>query len=136
MYTQKYINKKIKKCVTVCHCLLLFCNPNIFAGVVVASRLLSVTMADADDTSEPDESCFSVPIIARLTVHTGGGPGSKKKATRKDTKTKEFSHVFRATKANYLEFLNTFLVKHHIHSKLRVTDRRRYTCKMQVPPST
>ena len=88
-----------------------------------------------DNSSEPDESGFSVPIIARLTVHIGG-QGNKKKATKKDTKTKEFSHTFYATKTNYLEFLTTFLTKHHINNKLRVTDRRRYTCKMQVPPST
>ena len=89
--------------------------------------------ASVENTPEPDDS-FSVPIIARLTVHVGG-QGGKKKATKKDTKTKEFSHVFRATKENYLEFLNAFLTKHHIGNKLRVTDRRRYTCKMQVPPS-
>ena len=80
-------------------------------------------------------SNFSVPIVARLIVHIAG-QGSKKKTTRKDTKTKEFAHTFCATKTNYLEFLTTILTKHHIGNRLQVTDRRRYTCKMQVPPST
>ena len=90
--------------------------------------------SSANNSPEPEESSFSVPIIARLTVHITG-QGSKKKTTKKDTKTKEFSHTFSATKTNYLEFLTTFLTKHHIGNKLQVTDRRRYTCKMQVPPS-
>jgi hypothetical protein len=99
--------------------------------------LPSVTMAaSANNSPEPEdsESCFVVPIIARLTVHIAGH-GNKKKTTRKDTKTKEFSHTFSVTKSNYLAFLMTFLTKHHINNKLQVTDRRRYTCKMQVPPS-
>ncbi|KAF8494901.1 hypothetical protein F5888DRAFT_1616438 [Russula emetica] len=90
--------------------------------------------SSADKSPEPDEFSFSAPIIACLTVHIAG-QGSKKKITKKDTKTKEFSHIFCATKSNYLEFLTTFLTKHHIGNKLRVTDRRHYTCKMQVPPS-
>jgi ribosomal protein S7 len=85
------------------------------------------------NSPEPEEISFSVPIIARLIVHiTSHG---KKKTTKKDTKTKEFSHTFSATKSNYLEFLTTVLTKHHIGNKLEVTHRRRYTCKMQVPPS-
>ena len=92
--------------------------------------------ASANNSPEPEdsESCFAVPIIARLTVHIAGH-GNKKKTTRKDTKTKEFSHTFSVTKSNYLAFLTTFLTKHYINNKLQVTDRRRYTCKMQVPPS-
>ena len=91
--------------------------------------------SNMDNTPEPIETEFSVPIIARLTVHIAG-QGNKKKATKKDIKTKEFSHTFSATKPNYLEFLTAFLTKHHIGNKLRVTERRRYTCKMQVPPAT
>lgn len=90
--------------------------------------------SSAHNSPEPDESAFLVPIIARLTVHLAGH-GNKKKTTKKDTKTKEFSHTFSATKTNYLEFLTTFLSKHHISNKFQVTDRRRYTCKIQVPPS-
>ena len=90
----------------------------------------------AGNIPEPEELSFSVPIVARLIVHITTGHGTKKKTTKKDTKTKEFVHLFRATKSNYLEFLTTLLTKHHINNKLQVTDRRRYTCKMQVPPST
>jgi hypothetical protein len=102
------------------------------AGTNVATLSLP-TMA----SPEPDESCFSVLIIARLIVHiTAGSHGNKKKTTKRETKTKEFSHMFAATKSNYLELLSTILTKHHIGNRLQITDRRRYTFKMQVPPST
>ena len=91
--------------------------------------------SSAGNSPEPNDTHFSVPIIARLTVHIAG-QGNKKKTTKKDIKTKEFSHTFSVTKSNYLDFLTTFLTKHHIGNKLQVTDRRRYTCKMQVPPLT
>jgi hypothetical protein len=92
-------------------------------------------MASSTNKSpEPDEFSFSVPIIARLIVHIANHRG-KKKTTNKDTKTKEFAHTFCATKANYIEFLTTVLTKHHIGNKFQVTEHRRYTCKMQVPPS-
>jgi hypothetical protein len=98
-------------------------------------QLPSVAMATSENnTPGPEDSTFSVPIIARLIVHTTK-QANKKKTTKKDTKTKEFTHTFSATKSNYLEFLSTILTKHHIGNKLQVTDRRRYTCKMQVPPS-
>ena len=76
--------------------------------------------SSADNSPEADVSTFSVPIIARLTVHIAG-QGGKKKTTKKDTKTKEFSHSFSATKPNYLDFLTTVLTKHHMGHKLRVT---------------
>ena len=88
---------------------------------------------------EESDSSFSVLIIARLTVHAasqGINKGNnRKKATKKETKMKEFMHTFSATKANYLELLTALLTKHHIGNRLQVMDRRRYTCKMQVPPS-
>jgi len=90
--------------------------------------------SDVGNCPEPEESTFSVPIIARLIVHVTGH-ANKKKPAKKDTKTKEFVHTFEATKSNYVEFLTTVLTKHHISNKLQVTDRTRYTCKMQVPPS-
>ena len=89
--------------------------------------------SNASDSPELGEMIFSAPIIARLTVHTAGQ--GKKKASKKEIKTKEFMHTFSATKTNYLEFLTTILAKHHAGNRLQVTDRRRYTCKMQVPPS-
>lgn len=93
--------------------------------------------SSAGNSPEPDELSFSVPITAHLIVHiTAAGHGVKKKTTKKDTKTKQFSHTFSATKSNYIEFLTTILTKHHIGNKIQVTERRRYTCKMQVPPST
>ena len=84
------------------------------------------------NSPEPKVSSFSMPIIACLTVHSTS-PG-KKKAPKKAVKTKEFVHMFCATKSNYLEFLTTILTKHH-SNKFQVTDHRCYTCKMQVPPS-
>jgi hypothetical protein len=91
-------------------------------------------MASTSPTPEPDNPTFSVPIIACLTVHTKSGTGNKK-TTKKDTKTKEFTHSFSASKSNYIELLNIILMKHHVASKLQVTERRRYNCKIQVPPA-
>jgi len=117
----------------VCHSLAA--TPTLSFSVWLTCRLLSVAMASsANNSPEPEESHFSASIITRLTVHIAG-QGNKKKTTKKDIKTKEFSHTFSATKSNYIEFLTTFLTKHHIGGKLQVTDRRRYPCKMQVPPS-
>jgi hypothetical protein len=75
--------------------------------------------SSAGNTPEPDVLSFSVPIVAHLIVHISAtGHGTKKKTTKKDTKTKEFSHTFLATKSNYLNFLSTILTKHHIGNKL------------------
>jgi hypothetical protein len=57
---------------------------------------------------------FSVLIMACLTVHT-----LNKKKINKETKTKEFTHLFSAMKANYAELLNAMLAKHHIRGKLK-----------------
>jgi hypothetical protein len=104
----------------------------------IHGRLLSVAMPpSASNSPEPESTSFTVPIIARLIVHVASqGSKNKKKTTKKDMKTKEFTHIFCATKPNYLNLLTTILTKHHVGHKLQVTDRRRYTCKMQVPPST
>jgi hypothetical protein len=82
-----------------------------------------------DNAPEPNETEFLVPIIVCLTVHIAG-QGNKKKATKKDIKTKEFSHTFSITKPNYLKFLTAFLTKHHIGNKLCVTESKHYTCKI------
>jgi len=42
----------------------------------------------------------------------------KKKSTRKETKTKEFTHCFTASKSNYIQLLNTVLAKHHVSKKI------------------
>ena len=88
--------------------------------------------SDANSPEPENLPIFSVPIIARLTVHTFT-PGNKKK-TKKDTKTKEFTHIFSATKANYSKLLNAILAKHHIGGKFKATERQRYRCKIHVPP--
>ena len=116
------------------YCLSSFgCIPNDFN--ILRHRLWYFTMAPSTTSNslEPEGSSFSVLIIARLIVHVAGH--GKKKATKKTTKTKEFAHIFYATKSNYLDFLTTILTKHHISNKLQVTDHRHYACKMQVPPS-
>jgi hypothetical protein len=71
----------------------------------------------ASNSSEPEEFSFSVPIVARLIVHTASQE-SKKKAIKKDTKIKEFVHTFCATKSNHLDFLTTILTKHHVGHRL------------------
>ena len=106
-----------------------------FLSTRITYSSLSVTMASStNNCSEPPDSLsVSVPIIAHLTVHVSRH-GVKKKSMKKEIKTKEFDHSFSMTKSNYLNFLAMFFEKHHVN-KLQVTDRKRYTLKMQVPPS-
>jgi hypothetical protein len=129
---------KIQKNKVMCCYLAIICHslaatPTFLAWLNVIICLTIAMATSANDTLEPEETCYSVPIIAYLTMHIAG-KGNKKKTTKKDTKTKEFSHTFSITKSNYLKFLIVVLTKHHIGDKLQVTDRRHYTCKMQVPP--
>jgi hypothetical protein len=84
---------------------------------------------------EPPESCFVALILARLVVHIPAQGTAKKKGTQKETKTKEFTHRFSATKANYIQLLNDILAKHHASNKFQATERRHYSCKIQVPPA-
>lgn len=104
--------------------------------------LLTITMASTTcnvsnmcDAPEVEDSSFLVPNVACFMVHTLS-QGNKEKTTKKGMKTKEFSHIFCATKVNYLKFLTTILTKHHINNKIQVTDCRCYSCKMQVSPLT
>jgi hypothetical protein len=84
---------------------------------------------------EPLEPGFTAPILARLLVHVPVQGTAKKKSSRKETRTKEFTHCFEATKRNYIQLLNAILEKHHIGTKYHATERRHYGCKMQVPPA-
>lgn len=84
---------------------------------------------------EPPDTHFTAAILARLLVHVPVQGSAKKKGTRKETRTKEFSHRFSATKENYIQLLNTILEKHHIGNKFYATERRHYCCKIQVPPA-
>lgn len=65
---------------------------------------------------KPPDSCFTAPILARLLVYVPVGT-AKKKGTRKETKTKELTHSFSATRSNYIQLLNVILEKHHISNK-------------------
>lgn len=91
-------------------------------------------MATLACTPEPLEPHFTAPILARLIVHVPVVT-AKKKGTRKETKAKEFTHCFSATKGNYIELLNTILAKHHISKKFQASEHRHYGCKIQVPPT-
>jgi hypothetical protein len=93
------------------------------------------TMTTPCSSPEPQEPGFTAPILARLVVHVHVQGSAKKKTTRKETKTKEFSHRFLATKSNYIQLLNAILTKHHVGRKFLVTERRHYGCKIQVPPA-
>jgi hypothetical protein len=84
---------------------------------------------------EPLEPGFTAPILARLLVHVPVQGTAKKKSSWKETRTKEFTHCFEATKRNYIQLLNAILEKHHIGTKYHATERRHYGCKMQVPPA-
>jgi hypothetical protein len=84
---------------------------------------------------QPPESCFTALILACLLVHVPVQGIAKKKSTRKETRTKEFTHSFLAMKSNYIQLLNSILEKHHIGNKFHATERRHYGCKIQVPPA-
>jgi hypothetical protein len=84
-------------------------------------------------TPEPPEPSFIAPINARLVVHVPVQGTTKK--TRKETKAKEFTHQFSASKANYIQLLNMILTKHHIGKKFQAMEHRHYGCKIQVPPA-
>ena len=78
------------------HYLLIFgCNPSNKLTVFNTSPIgYRVAMAsNANISPGPEDSSFSVLIVARLIVHTTKQE-NKKKTTKKDTKTKEFSHIF------------------------------------------
>src|ERR1700722_10970259 len=82
---------------------------------------------------EPAE--FTAPVLARLTVHVAEANVSKKKTTKKEVRTKEFSFTFCSTKTNYVQLLNMILEKHHVGGRARTTERRHFSCKIQVPPA-
>ena len=86
-------------------------------------------------TPEPLEPHFTTPILACLTVHVPVQNTAKKKSTRKETKAKEFTHCFSATKSSYVQLLNTILTKHHIGKKFYAMEHHYYGCKIQVPPA-
>jgi len=86
------------------------------------------------NSPEPLEPYFTAPILAHLIVYVSvQAQAKKKKSTRKETKTKEFTHCFTASKSNYIQLLNTVLVKHHVSKKFQATEHHHYGCKMQVP---
>jgi hypothetical protein len=90
-------------------------------------------MATPSGTPEPLEPHFTAPILAHLIVHVPMPAQAKKKNTRKETKTKEFTHCFSASKSNYIQLLNAVLAKHHVSKKFQATEHHDYGCKMQVP---
>jgi hypothetical protein len=73
------------------------------------------------------ESTFTAPVLACLTVHIAEASVSKKKATRKEVKTKEFNYTFCLTKANYVQLLNMILEKHHISGKFQALEGHRFS---------
>jgi hypothetical protein len=97
--------------------------------------LVPVASAMERHSPAPRESTFTVPVLAHLTVHIAEASVSKKKATRKEVKMKEFNYTFCSTKANYVQLLNTILEKHHISGKFQASERHRFSCKIQVPPA-
>ncbi|KAF8274179.1 hypothetical protein EI94DRAFT_1696123 [Lactarius quietus] len=102
----------------------------------MATTNIPLSPANSVDFDAP----LSLDVIARITFHTTSrssmAKGKKvKTTTAKETRAKEFSHIFADTEVNYLEFLQTILEKHHI-VKYTVTDQAVFLCKIQVPPAT
>lgn len=54
---------------------------------------------------------------------------------KKDTKIKEFAHIFAPTSANYLDFLNTILKKHNEEKYAVLSEKKRFCIKVQCPPA-
>ena len=105
-------------------------------GAAAAATTMEPTLTPS---SVHDDELVSYEIVARLTVYnTISQSGNRKKATtKKETKTKEFKHIFAKTKANYVDLPQTILDKHHVSKTLsKVTEKRVYPCKIQVPPTT
>ncbi|KAF8265502.1 hypothetical protein EI94DRAFT_1436561, partial [Lactarius quietus] len=64
------------------------------------------------------------------------GKGKKAKTvTTKETRAKEFVHIFVDDEVNYLVFLQAILDNHHL-SKYKVSDQAVFPCKVQVPPAS
>ncbi|GLB45367.1 hypothetical protein LshimejAT787_2200300 [Lyophyllum shimeji] len=88
-------------------------------------------------TPTPDpESLFSFKVTSQFTF-TVAAPtkaGSKAKPKdKKDVKSKEFVHAFRATEDAYITLLNTILSKHG-QDKLKATARKQFGIKVLCAP--
>lgn len=84
---------------------------------------------------------YPLDIIARVTFYTksrsSAAKGKKAKTTTtKETRAKEFSHLFADTEVNYHTFLQKILDNHHLDDKYKVNDQVVFPCKVQVPPAT
>jgi hypothetical protein len=119
----------------VCSCLALKHALRQALALRQAHAEMTAMPPSYSSSPEPPEPFFTAPILARLAVQIPVSGMAKKKGTRKETKTKEFSHCFSATKSNYVQLLNTILAKHHIGNRFQATERRHYGCKIQVPPA-
>ena len=85
-------------------------------------------------SSEPLETYFTTLILAHLIIHDLMQSTAKKKITKREIKTKEFSHLFAAMKSSYIQLLNAVLTKHCVSGKFQSMEHCHYGCKMQVPP--
>ncbi|KAF8270729.1 hypothetical protein EI94DRAFT_1797818 [Lactarius quietus] len=89
--------------------------------------------------SSDSDSRQPLTVNAQVTFHTktrGTGKGKKvKMVTTKETRAKEFVHIFVDDEANYLVFLQAILDNHHL-SKYKVSDQAMFPCKVQVPPAS
>ena len=89
-----------------------------------------------EPTSQP--VALAVPISCHLLYEVSTTSQSKKKTktTKKGSKVKQFMHSFSPTKSNYVELLNTMIVKHmSLKVKNKVSDERIFSCKIHVPPA-
>ncbi|KAJ7633559.1 hypothetical protein DFH06DRAFT_1437490 [Mycena polygramma] len=95
-------------------------------------------MADAPGKTETEAHVVKVAsIVAHYTTVTAktavtGAKGKPKPKTKKENKTKEFSHTFEPTQENYLALLKTILAKHG-EEQYNITARMTYSFKVQLP---
>ncbi|KAM6491722.1 hypothetical protein JOM56_012762 [Amanita muscaria] len=98
-------------------------------------------MADSNPPFHPvspvhSESEISFRVSTQVTYHiTAAVTGKKAKPKeKKETKTKEFMHKFRATSESYLSLLTAILSKHG-QEKYKVSERRRFGIKILCSPA-
>jgi len=98
-------------------------------------------MADSNPPSRSaspvhSESEISFRVSTQVTYHIAVAATGKKAKPKdkKETKTKEFMHKFRATSESYLALLTAILSKHG-QEKYKVSERRRFGIKILCSPA-
>ena len=89
-----------------------------------------------EPTSQPDAPAVPISCCLLYEFSTTSQLKKKMKTTKKDSKVKQFMHSFSLTQSNYVELLNTMIVKHtSLKVKNKVLDECIFSCKIHVQPA-